>query len=413
MADTISSKPSSGSPQGSDVTLSWQKRLVFRLVSIVIAFAVLACVGEVAVRVLPMGRFRSAPFRRYDPVIGLALLPNMHVVHRHGCFNGLVETNRWGFRDRDRTMEKPPGVFRIALIGDSAVEASHMQPEQVMNIKMEKQLQQQGYKNMEVLDFAVEGIGTTQEMLLYQTQARKFHPDVVVIMFSDNDVMNNSSTLQTESYGIHDWYAPYYDVGPDGQLVFRPVKPRFMNGTRTFLEAHSVLFYYLESVWFKFDPNIYQWHGIRVYNGTYSDDPLDPDWAKAWEVTSKVMGMFNRAVEADGAKLVIMMQPTLFTIDPNWRTTMTKMIGKPIPPEFNPPKFIERLQQAAAKENVRLDSMVPYFIAYRDEHHLEFPYFSLGCDPHYNALGHQVAAADTIQLLQKDGLIPPPPANPQ
>src|SRR5437868_5921134 len=106
--------------------LSRGKRLVFQLVSVVISFVVLAGAGEVLLRVLPLGRYRSAPFRQYDPLIGISLIPNMKVVHSRGCFTGLVETNRWGFRDRDRTLEKPAGDFRIALIGDSAVEAVHV-----------------------------------------------------------------------------------------------------------------------------------------------------------------------------------------------------------------------------------------------------------------------------------------------
>jgi len=413
MADKTSSRPSSGSQQDFDASISGPKRLIFGLTSIVIAFLALACVGELALRVLPMGRYTSKPFRRYDPVMGIALIPNMKVVHSRGCFTGLVETNRWGFRDRDRTLEKPPGVFRIALVGDSAVEAVHVQPDQVMNIQMEKQLQQQGYRNIEVMNFAVEGIGTTQELLLYKNQVRQFHPDLVIILFSDNDVMNNSSTLQPKSYGIHTWYAPYYDLGPDGQLVFRPVETRTLNGLRSFLEEHSVLFYYLERIWFKFDPQINTWHGLPIYYGSYSDDPLDSEWAQAWQVTGKMLEQTRQTVEADGAKFLVLAQANAFTVDPNWRTTMTKMTGKPVPPEFDPPKFTQRLQEIAAKANVKLDSLAPHMIAYRNEHHLQYPYFSLPCDPHYNALGHQEVAAGAIQLLQQDGLLPPPTANPQ
>jgi hypothetical protein len=147
--------PQKTNSEGATPQLSWGKRLVFRLIAIILGLVVLACAGEVLLRVLPLGRFRSAPFRQYDPVIGVSLIPNMKVVHSRGCFTGLVETNRWGFRDRDRTLEKQPGEFRIALIGDSSVEAVHVQPDQVMNIQMEKRLQQQGYKNIEVMNFAV------------------------------------------------------------------------------------------------------------------------------------------------------------------------------------------------------------------------------------------------------------------
>jgi len=61
---------------------------------------------------------------------------------------------------------------------------------------------------------------------------KQFHPDLVLLTFSDNDVMNNSSTLQPKSYGIHAWYSPYYNLNANGQLVFQPVRRRPFNRLR-------------------------------------------------------------------------------------------------------------------------------------------------------------------------------------
>jgi lysophospholipase L1-like esterase len=391
--------------------LSRGKRLAFQLISICLGFAVLACVGEVLTRVLPLGQFRSAPFRQYDPVIGISLIPNMKVVHSRGCFTGLIETNRWGFRDRDRSLEKPPGTFRIALIGDSAVEAVQVQPEQVMNIQMEKRLQQEGYKNIEVMNFAVEGIGTTQELLLYKERVRQFHPDLVMILFADNDVMNNSSTLQPKIFGIHTWYAPYYDMGPNGDLVFRPVAPRPFNRLVSYLERHSYLLYYLERTWLKIDPTLYRWRGISLGYGVYADD-LDPEWAQAWLVTEKVLALTRETVEADGAKFVLIVEPDAYVSDPQWREKMIRNEGQ-VPAGFDPPLFFERLNQISAKAGVILISLIPHMQAYSAEHHLQPPYFSFPCDPHYSPLGHQVIAETLVQELKKDHLLPPPSGDQQ
>ncbi len=155
-------------PKQHDEKLPLRKQVLFGFVYAVFMIVTLAIMGEVALRVLPLGKFRSAPFRQYDSQLGVSLIPNMDVIHSRGCFTGHVVTNRWGFRDRDRTLEKPPGEFRIALVGDSVVEGVHVDPDQVMNIQMEKLLQKQGYKNVEVLNFGIEGIGTTQELIMYQ-----------------------------------------------------------------------------------------------------------------------------------------------------------------------------------------------------------------------------------------------------
>jgi len=399
----IVQKPTSEAEQ---VPLHWAKRLLFTVISIVFVFAVMGCLGEAIVRVLPMGKYRSAPFRQYDPELGISLVPNKHLVHSRGCFQGEVSINRWGMRDSDRTLEKPPGVFRIAMLGDSWVEAVQVKPDEVTNIRMEKLLHDKGYSNVEVLSFGVEGIGTTQELLLYQEKVRQFHPDLVVLIFSDNDVFNNSSTLQPKVYGIHDWYAPYYDLSPDGKLVFKPVEPRHFNKLRTFLEAHSVLFYYLERTWLQFDLPLYKWQGLPLFFAVYSENP-DNEWKQAWQVTGKVLELMRDTVTADGAKFVVMPWPHSTVIDPDWRQRMTAAYGQ-VPPSFNPNRPEEGLQEIADREHIPLAFFAPYMQHYRDEHHLQWPYFSFKCDAHFNALGHQVSAEGIVQKLNELNLLPPP-----
>lgn len=394
-------------PKQHDEKLPLRKQVLFGFVYAVFMIVTLAIMGEVALRVLPLGKFRSAPFRQYDSQLGVSLIPNMDVIHSRGCFTGHVVTNRWGFRDRDRTLEKPPGEFRIALVGDSVVEGVHVDPDQVMNIQMEKLLQKQGYKNVEVLNFGIEGIGTTQELIMYQERIRQFHPDLVILTVSDNDIMNNSSTLQPKSYGIHTWYCPYYNLDENGNLVFQPVQKRPFNGLITFLERHSYLAYYIERIWFRADLPLYKWHGMPVYFGSYSNDPLDPEWQSAWTVTEKVMAKMRSTVEADGVKFVMVPWSNFSDIQPDWRERLTKQFG-PLPKELVPQKLDERLQGIANRENITMASLTPFMQAYRDEHHLQWPYFSMTCDPHFSALGHEVAAEAMIDLLERKGWLPAP-----
>lgn len=381
------------------------KRILFGLAYALFMIVTLALLGEVALRVLPLGKFRSAPFRQYDSQLGVSLIPNMKVTHSRGCFTGEVEINRWGFRDRDRTLEKPPGVFRIALIGDSVVEGVHVKPDQVMNIQMEKLLREQGQPNVEVMDFGIEGIGTTQELIMYKERIRQFHPDLVLLTFSDNDVMNNSSTLQPKSYGIHTWYSPYYNLDANGQLVFQPVHSRPLNALASFLERHSYLAYYIERVWYRADLPLYRWHGLPVYFGSYSDDPLDPEWQQAWMVTEKVMARMRDTVEADGAKFVVVPWTNFTDIDPDWRQRLTKQFG-PLPEELAPTKLDQRLRQIGDRQKLTMEFLTPYMQAYRDQHHLQWPYFSLPCDPHFSAIGHQVVAGAIVQLLEQRHWLP-------
>ena len=388
--------------------LRWHKKLLFVVIGVVSLGFVLLCFGELGLRVLSLfpTSFRSSPFRQYDPVLGLSLIPNKHVIHARGCFQGEVSTNRWGMRDRNRSLEKGPHEFRIALVGDSVVEGVQVKSDEVMNIRMEKLLAEKGYPNTEVLNFSVEGIGTDQELVMYQERVRRFHPDVVVLVFVENDVMNNSSTLQPKAYGIHTWYAPYYDLGANGDLVFRPVEPRLLDGWMSFLESHFLLTYYLERIWFQVYIPLYTWHGVSLMWGAFGDPP-EPEWQQAWLITAKAMTLFKDTVLNDGAKFLVVVAANFYQIDPDWRQRFIQREGK-IPLPFSVNKFEERLREVAERNHIPMEFLAPYFVAYRDAHHLQWPYFSLSCDPHYSALGHEVAAEAMVQKLEEGHFLPPP-----
>jgi hypothetical protein len=391
---------------GSRARLTVRKKLAFGIVYAFFMVFSLLCVGELTLRVLPVWSFKSAPFRRYDPDIGIALIPKAHVIHWRGCFQGEVSVNQWGMRDRDRSLEKSPGEFRIALLGDSVVEGVQVRPDEVVNIRMEKLLQDKGYKNVEVLNFGVEGIGTTQEFVMYKQRVRRFRPDLVVLTFVGNDIMNNSSTLQPKAYGIHTWYCPYFDLGRDGNLIFRPVEPRPFNKVRSFLEAHSVALYYFERMWSRVKLPLfnYSWQGIPIEWGVYGDLP-DAEWGRAWLVTEKVMALLHETVSGDGAKFIVLLWPELHRIDPDWQRRFMKQVGR-VPLDFKPTTVEDRLTEIADRNRITLDFVYPYMQAYRDAHHLQWPYFSFTCDPHYSALGHQVLAEAVVQRLQEHHLLP-------
>jgi lysophospholipase L1-like esterase len=388
--------------------ISGKKKFVFVVASLVFSLLLLLGLGEVTLRFLALfsTSYRSSPFRRYDPVLGISEIPNKKVIHERGCFKGEININRWGMRDRERILAKSPGEFRIALLGDSLVEGPQVKPGDVMNIRMEKLLQQKGYKNVEVLNFGVEGIGTTQEYLMYQEQVRQFHPDLVILAFVANDVMNNSSTLQPKCYGIHTWYCPYYNLGSDGNLELQPVQTRYFNSLRSYLEEHSLMTYYMERSWARFvNYTPYTWDGIYLAWQVYSDQPT-PEWDRAWLVTEKVLARFTKDVEQDGGKLVIMAPPQLYETDRDWSTWFPKEEGK-IPASFNPHVYNQTLSDVASRSHVPLEFLAPYFQDYRDAHQLQPPYFSLPCDHHYSPLGHEVAAEAMVQKLEAGGWLPP------
>lgn len=367
----------------------------------------IAFLGEAITRTLPLvfPSFQSGRFRQYDPSLGISLIPNRMVTHRRGCFEGKIVTNEWAMRDRSRALANPDRHLRIALLGDSVIEGAHVYPDQVVNVRMETLLQRRGHRNAEVLNFGMAGIGTTQELLLFESRVRRFHPDIVVLLFVTNDVMNNSSIIQPKAYGLHTWFAPYYTLGPQGQLVFVPVQRRAFPRSRSFLENHSALAYYLERIWARVNAPPHLWEGVPLQFAVFSDPPPDADWRDAWRVTEQVLTCLANAVARDGPAFIVLVDPDPYRIDPSWRDRFEMQFGR-VPPSFRLDHIERRLKIIASRNNIPFDVLAPYFEEYRDAHGLQWPYFQLPCDQHYSVLGHEVLAEAIVDALAQHRILP-------
>jgi lysophospholipase L1-like esterase len=106
-----------------------------------------------------------------------------------------VEINAEGLRDRDITIEKPPGTRRIAVIGDSVTFGNLLPLVDTYPKQLERRLRDRG-EPVEVLNFGVGGYDTLQEVALFEHNALRFDPDGVVVGYSANDLSNFSPNLQ-------------------------------------------------------------------------------------------------------------------------------------------------------------------------------------------------------------------------
>jgi lysophospholipase L1-like esterase len=98
---------------------------------------------------------------------------------------GKPKINSHGFMDLERSLEKPEGVHRIVVIGDSLVNGTGIDLDQTFPRVLEQLLQGDGQK-VEVLSFAVTGYSTSQQMALLE-RALAFSPDEVILAYCMND----------------------------------------------------------------------------------------------------------------------------------------------------------------------------------------------------------------------------------
>jgi hypothetical protein len=140
-------------------------------------------------------------------------------------FRVQVATNDFGFRDRARTLEKPPGTLRVAVLGDSFIEAIQVPLEETATALLEARLGERlAPQRVEVLNFGVSNYGVGQYLLLYDAAVRAFEPDYVVAFAS---YLNFSRTEQRElSSRLQDFYAlsvrPSFQLESTGALVPLP-----------------------------------------------------------------------------------------------------------------------------------------------------------------------------------------------
>jgi lysophospholipase L1-like esterase len=151
--------------------------------------AVALCLGEVATRIFWQEPSTSRPpvpaaWRELPDLRTKAdlALPNLRARNA----GALYETNSAGFRGRERSLAKPPGAFRIALIGDSIAMGWGVAEVDSYAARLEAALG----PPFEVLNFGVAGLDAVESVERYHAKALAFAPDLVVYGFTLNDLDN-------------------------------------------------------------------------------------------------------------------------------------------------------------------------------------------------------------------------------
>lgn len=157
-------------------------------------------------------------FMQPDERLGWSFVPGAHGFSAHEGFVH-VAINRAGFRDVERRIEKEPGIYRVAVLGDSFVDATNVAEEAGFVRQIERALGAEcGGRRFEVLNFGVSGYGAGQEFLLLRERVRAYKPDLVVLAFyNGNDVADTTNAV---SKGWQD-NKPLF-TERDGKLVAEP-----------------------------------------------------------------------------------------------------------------------------------------------------------------------------------------------
>ena len=168
---------------------TWPQRLLLLAVSTALGLLLLEGIVWVAklapeVVLVQQGRFRLSP----NPKIGYEPVPFYQTDTAHDSFNDHTgSTNSLGFRDVEHEVVKTPGTSRILILGDSvSVGQGVPKREQTWPAIVNQRLQGAGLP-IELLNFAVTGYNTQQEVWTLHDKGLVYQPDLVLVGYCLND----------------------------------------------------------------------------------------------------------------------------------------------------------------------------------------------------------------------------------
>lgn len=312
--------------------------------SAAVRLALLPLAGLALALLLSEALLRAVGFHRpqlYEPhrQFGWMLRPGVEDWYTEEG-RALVRVNSEGMRDREHARSKPPGVYRIAVLGDSYSEARQVPMDStywsLLPAGLERCRFQPG-RRIEVLNFSVAGYGTAQQLLLLRLLAGRYGPDLVLLQFtSSNDIRNNSPELDPEN-------RPFFLLDADGGLrldtsfVSRPSFRRHASlpwrVLRWMAERSRVVQLVRAAVLAA--SGFRREMSVAVARAGLDEPalsaPADARWEEAWRITEALLAEMGRdAARLDAEILVVGVPwPAQVLPDPRARAAFAAEVGVP------------------------------------------------------------------------------------
>jgi hypothetical protein len=371
--------------------------------AIAIGTALAIALAEVALRVLGI----SYPsLYSTDPCCGVVLRPGAA-----GWWTSegraYVAINSDGLRDVEHARVKDPQRFRIAVMGDSYAEAKQVAMEETFWSVTARELDHCDalpVPGVEVINFGVSGFSTAQELHLYESKARRYTPDLVLLAFyAGNDVSDNTRALDARPT------RPYYELR-DGELVlddgflesdqFTRRQTLAWKGAVALL-SRSRLAQLVNELHVRRKQAARKAEedgkaelgnagdGLAANRAVYLDPP-PREWQDAWRVTDALLGRFAEDAANDGADFFVAALSEDIQVNPDAaaRRALADRLG--VPDLAHPDR---RLAKILTRRDIAHLGLAPLLLQEAERSGTCLHGFANAepCSGHWNAAGHRAA----------------------
>jgi D-alanyl-lipoteichoic acid acyltransferase DltB (MBOAT superfamily) len=130
------------------------------------------------------------------------LYPSRSVVWNGNVFS----TNELGMRDREYAVQKPANTFRIALLGPSHVMGNGVADDETFETLLEARMNREQAakgRNVEILNFGVDGYPLPAQLAILEDRALDFSPDMIILTnYHEGNLMTERYLLKVLNAGV-------------------------------------------------------------------------------------------------------------------------------------------------------------------------------------------------------------------
>lgn len=263
-----------------------------------------------------------------------------------------IAINSQGRRDREVSLKKPAGTYRIAILGDSVAFGERVEAKDDFATQVEWTLNaRSSYPRYEVLNFSVPGYGTWQELSMLQEKALAYEPDLVILAFVMNDIFDNNQ------------------AGRQGYLGLTQIQ-----GAARFLREHSAFYRWMREQVLAVETQV-----------TLRDPCAGADVNFCWETTQHLLDQVVETTRTHNIQFVLLVFPV-------WSQTLA-------PDPTLEARYQQALAAYARNRGVPAIDLLRAFAENRDQGLFIDDY-------HLSEAGHSIVMIELIEQLDAQGILP-------